>query len=206
MLALSSVALARQAPATIRIEGLNRTLLGATAVSTNGAAVRKGGHSCPGTSGAGALNRATRGHWSGKWFSGLGFEVFTVLGETDKFTTTNSYWELFVNNVAASVGMCGVHLRHGEQLLFAAVPANGIEYPLVLTAPRSALVGHPFTVRVTWINAKGKPKPLAGASVGGKHTNSHGIVHISPTHAGTLVLRTTKRGYIRTEAIVHVAG
>ena len=40
---------------------------------------------CTGTSAAGALELATSGSWSGAYFSGLGYSVETILGETHEF-------------------------------------------------------------------------------------------------------------------------
>jgi hypothetical protein len=205
VLALSAVASAKPAPVTIRIEGRAHTLVPRTAVFAHGGVVRKGAHSCAAASGAGALNGVTHGHWSGQWFSGLGFEVYTILGETDKFTSTKSFWELFVNNVAATSGMCSVKLHPGEHLLFAAVPASGIEYPLGLTVPSHPVAGRSFNVRVVFYNARGKAKPLAGARVNGVLTNAHGVAKIGAAHTGRLVLKATHAGYIRYAVPVQVS-
>jgi hypothetical protein len=204
--ALSAIALAPAALAkpTLRIEGKKKTLLVTTAVGMRGPEINKGGHSCAGSTAAGALSRATHGRWSGKWYSGLGIEVFTILGETDQYSTTHTYWELFVGNVSATMGLCSLNLHPGEQLLLAAVPANGTVYPLGISAPSSATAGRAFTVKARGFDAKGHAKPLAGAEVDGKRTNSHGVVRITPTRAGKLTLRASKNGYIRDEATVRV--
>jgi hypothetical protein len=205
MLVLVMPASAKPGAPTIRIEGAKKTVLGSTPVSATGTVVKRGGHSCPGSSAAGALTRATHGHWSGKWFSGLGFEVFTIKRETDQFSTTHTYWELFVDNVAASAGMCSVKLHPGEHVLFAAVPANGTDYPLAINAPRTAAAGHAFTVKVRRFDAKGRAKPLAGAVVDGKRTARNGTVRITPAKTGTLIVRASKHGYIRDETTVKVS-
>ncbi len=193
---------AKSAPTvTVRVEGLKKTLLAPKAVSTTGAAVTKGGHSCTGSSGAGALNRATHGHWSGKWFSGLGFEAYTILGETDQYTTTKSYWELFVNNIASSVGMCGVALHKGDQLMFAAVPDTPTEYPLRDSAPKTVKVGDTLKVKVVSFTPAGKAKPQAGATVkiGSTtvKTNKHGVARFKPTKSGKLTVQASEKGWIR---------
>jgi hypothetical protein len=204
-------ALAAGTAVTVRVEGLKRTLLAPKVVTPGSGVVRRNRHSCRASSGAGALQAATRGAWSGKWFSGLGFEVFKILGETDQFTTTKSYWELFVDNVAASSGICGVKLHRGEQLLFAAVPDTFAGYPLVLRAPAPATAGKPFTVKVDYVSPKGKLKPLARARVHAAglsaRTNGKGEARLTDKHAGTLTLRADHAGYIRAAPVrVRVAG
>src|SRR5207302_991013 len=136
---------------TVRIEGRTRTLLPTTRVRTHGGSVTKGGApkgACPATSAQGALDVATRHRWSGKWFSSLGaYEIFTILGDHE--SGTRQFWEIFVNNVSATAGACEVALHRGEQVLFAVAPATGpTVYPLAVSAPRTAMVGHPFTAKV----------------------------------------------------------
>jgi hypothetical protein len=200
---------------TVRIEGASRTLLPTTTVRPGTGVVRKDGHSCSRASGAGALNNATRGAWSGKWFSGLGFEVLKILGETDNFTTTRSYWDLFVNNVASQVGICSVKLHPGEQLLFAAVPAKGTVYPLRLNVLSQPVAGRAFRVRVVFYDAKRKPHPLAGATVTATgigreplpndritaKTGSGGVATLTEQRSGLIQLGAGKRGYVRAASV-----
>src|SRR5262245_13970912 len=47
----------------VRVESLTRTLVSRTVVTMRRAVVKDGGHSCSGTSAAGALERATGGDW-----------------------------------------------------------------------------------------------------------------------------------------------
>src|SRR5205807_14259 len=153
----------------------------------------------------GALDVATRHRWSGKWFSTLGeYEIFTILGDHE--SGTRQFWEIFVNNVSATTGACEIALHRGEKLLFAVASATGPPvYPLAVSAPSVATVGHPFTAKVVRFDAKGKSHPLAGAEVDGKRTDRRGTVQIDPTTPGTITLRATKRGYIRDAVAVHVA-
>jgi hypothetical protein len=191
---------------TVRVEGKSKTLLASTLVKPHSGAVTVSGHSCPASGGAGAdaVALATHNAWSGKWFS-FGLQVEKILGETDDYTTTKSYWELFVDNVASPSGICDVTLHRGEQILFAAVPATGSEFPLALSAPAHVSAGTPFTVTVTAFNARGKAKPLAGATVGGQHTDSHGHATITLAHAGKVTVTTTDKGYIRAETQIRVS-
>jgi hypothetical protein len=206
-LVLATAAVARQAPVTIRIEGKTRALLSQTVARTHGGSITTGGApngACPGSSAQGALDVATHHRWSGKWFGSLGsYELFTILGDHE--SGTQAFWEILVNNVPASAGACELKLHPGDQLLFAVVPVKGTAYPLGISAPSTAVAGHPFAVKVTWFDAKGHAKPLAGAVVNGKRTNHSGVVRIVASKAGTLVVRAGKNGYIRDETSVKVS-
>jgi hypothetical protein len=186
---------------TVRVEGKTRTLLGPTVVHTRDGWITAGGApsgKCSATSGQGALDVATHHRWAGTFSSSLGsYFIKTILGEADD--GPRYYWSIFVNNRSASTGACGIKPHRGDQLLFAA--AIYPEYPIAIEAPKSATVGQKFNVKVVWFNAKGKRAPLAGAtlSVGGRSgkTNSHGIVPLTPSHAGSFVLNAEHTGYIR---------
>lgn len=195
---------------SVRVEGKSRTLLRNKVVKPNGKRVRRHGHSCGGKTLLDPFNLATKGRWSGPYYSGLGFEPTRILGETDSFTKTGSWYELFINNQAATTGLCGLKIRRGQHVLMAAVPATGPkEYPTGIAAPKTARAGVPFTVSVVLYNASGKPHALKGATVTGgalkATTNSKGQATIDTTHIGRVVLRASKAGEIRSEAVVKVA-
>jgi hypothetical protein len=195
---------------TVRVEGLSRTLLPPTSTITHSGWIGAPTHKCPAASVAGALDSATKHGWTGRFQRNLsGYAITSILGETHASTASN-VWKVFVNNVPASKGACSTAVRSGEQLLFAAVPRNGTEYPTAIEAPRSVAVGSTFYVTVVWFNAKGKAKPLAGAtlSVAGRSgpTNGRGVVPLTPRHSGTFVLQATHAGYIRPVPVtVHVS-
>lgn len=194
----------------VRVEGKSRTLLRNKVVKPNGKRVRRHGHSCAGNTLLDPFNLATKGRWSGPWYSGLGFEPTRILGETDSFTKTGSWYELFVNYKAANSGLCGLKIRRGQHVLLAAVPAAGSpEYPTRIVAPKTATAGVPFTVSVVLYDANGKPHALKGATVTGgalkATTNAKGQATIDTTHIGRVVLRASKPGEIRSEAVVKVA-
>jgi hypothetical protein len=208
-LAVGVASAASDTTVTVRVEGLSRTLLPpANAKVGSGWITRYGAPkgACPEDTVQGALDLATHHNWRGTWSTQYGpeYEITSILGETHAFALHKPFWEIFVDHVAASAGACELKLHRGEQVLFAAVPSRGFEYPLALTAPRTATVGQAFTVKVVWFNAKGKARPLAGAKVDGKLTDSSGTVQITPTAAGTLTVRATKSGYIRDAVTVHV--
>jgi hypothetical protein len=192
---------------TVRVEGKTRTLLAPTTVTTHAGFITKGGAPsgvCPKTSAAGALNAATHGNWTGKFYSSFSdYLISSILGDTE--SGKKYFWGFYVNNRFASLGVCQTTLHQGDQLLLAVVPVSGTEYPIAIKAPSSAKVGRKFNVTVVWFTAKGKSKQLRGAtvSVGGRSgkTNSHGIVPLTPSHAGTFVLRATHAGYIRSAPV-----
>lgn len=209
-LSLAPAALAGGSPVrvSIRVEGKARTLLAATLAAGSRAAVRKDGHSCPGNTVAGAFNRAVRGDWSATWFSGLGFDVNRILGETADYTKTKRYFELFVNNKAASVGICSLKLVRGEKVLVASVPDTGTVYPLGLHVASTATAGGNLKVTVLAYDAKGRARPRPGATVLVGHrrarTNSAGIATVKVGGAGRYVVRAFAPGYIRDEAPLKV--
>jgi hypothetical protein len=210
-------ALAAKGPAvSVRVEGVSKTLelptqvrLGAGSLTRFGAP--KG--SCAVRTAAGALDSATHHHWKGIWEKSFGdYEITSIFGETHTFSS-KYFWELFVNNVAASSGACGTKLKARAQVLFAAVPnsvsATAAEYPLRLSAAHSVVGGKAFTVKVVWFNAAGMAKPLSGAIVSGDgvksvKTNRHGVATVTAQKHGTLVLRATHKGFIRAAPVAVV--
>jgi hypothetical protein len=208
VLAIAAVAAASTPKVTIRIEGSKRTLLATTSIpapssgsiTNNGAP--KGG--CPADSAAGVLNVATKGSWGGSWSSKYDDYLITkILGDTE--SGTKSYWEILVNNVAASTGACEIKLHPGERLVFAAVPLTGAGYPMATKAPASARAGKPFKVAVVYYDGKGVAKPLAGATVKGAGTsattNAKGIARLTDSRAGRITLAASKNGYVRAAAV-----
>ena len=97
---------------TIRIEGKAKTLLATTKAVGEAGSITKGGApkgACPGDTAQGALDVATHHRWSGKWSDSYDeYEIITILGDTE--SGTKSYWEIFVNNVAATSGACEIKL------------------------------------------------------------------------------------------------
>lgn len=210
LLALSLVAdgLGAVPAVTIRIEGSRKTLLlPATVLPQSGFITKFGapGGKCPANSAQGALDKATHGRWTGTWNTQYNeYFVTSILGEKP---VGQDFWEIFVNNKAAALGACDIKLVAGEQLLFA--DESGSVNPSSLSAPQRVTSGHQFNVRLVGYNARGKSKPLGGVGITGNgigavKTSRQGIATIVDTHTGALVLRTAPKGYVRTEAIVHV--
>jgi hypothetical protein len=197
----TSAQAARGPSVTVRIEGAKRSLLAPKAVSLPSGFITKGGTphgACPGSSAAGALDAATRGRWTGKWYASVsGIFVTSILGE--KPPATADYWEVFRNNVPTQLGVCALKLRRGDQLLFA--DSNGGQNPTAVKAPKTVRAGRRFTVTVVYYDTKGKPKALFDARLSaGGHTytsNRRGKVTLKATRAGRLTLSATRRGFIR---------
>jgi hypothetical protein len=197
---------------TIRIEGATRTLLSTTTVHTQAGSITAGGApagACPETSAAGALQAATHGSWSGSWSTTYNdYLITTILGETESGSPT--YWDILVNNVAATTGACEIQLHPGDQLLFAAVGTSDKGYPLAIEAPSRVKKGHTFKAKVVYYDAKGQPTPLAGATLAiGRRTgrtNAHGTISLTGGRRGLYTLRANATGYIRTEATLRVVG
>ena len=209
VLALSGSAVAAGGTAvTLRVEGKARTLLVPTVVKTHAGSITQGGTprgKCPAASAAGALDVATHHRWGGSWNAKYGALLLTtIFGETHSLST-KYYWSVWVDHVYAQSGICGLKLHRGEQLLFAAVPDNPIEYPIALTAPRGATVGRSFKVKAVAFTSSGQSKALAGASVNGSGvsavTGRGGTASITAHKSGTLVLQVSKNDYIRSAPI-----
>jgi hypothetical protein len=211
VLAVTAPALAAGSSVTVRVEGLKHTLLPATVAHAESGFVTKAGTpagTCPGSSGAGYFDSATRHRWNGTYSSGLGVEVTSILGETHKFSARGYYWGIWVNNRFASTGLCDLKLRPGDALLLAPAPGSGTTYPIILTAPKRATAGTPFAVRASYFkHNKGAATPLAGVRVtgAGAVTDKHGAATVTATKAGKVTLVASLKGYIRAEATVKVA-
>jgi hypothetical protein len=210
------------APVTVRVEGINQTLLPPTQVTTDATTpvVKDGNseHSCSGASTAGALQLATGGSWNGEWFSGFGYSAETILGETHAFepgAAANYFWSYWLDNKASSVGICAGELQAGQSILFfpecfsetGACPAP--PNPLGISAPAVAQRGAPVTVTVTsYDNASGAASPAVGAAVtgggAGATTDSAGHATLAFPQSGNFQLQVTAPGSVRTETTVCV--
>jgi hypothetical protein len=212
-LGAGSAAAAGPANVTVRVEGDAATLVPRTALTTTTAPVNKDGtHACTGTSAAGALQQATAGDWAGVWNDGFGtYSVDTVRGETHLFGS-GEFWSLFLNNVPASSGLCGLELQTADQLLLAPEPETGTQLnPLVLQGvPASAAPGQAFAVKVTRVVTTFPPpnfdpttttEPVAGATVSGGDapatTGADGSASVALSAVGPAGLRATASGEIR---------
>jgi hypothetical protein len=228
LLALAAFALAgapsalASANVTVRIEGIDKTLLAPTQVTTDATTpvVKDGNneHSCSGASAAGALQLATGGSWNGEWFGGFGYSAETILGETHAFepgAAANYFWSYWRDNKASSVGICEGELQPGQSVLFfpecfsetGACPAP--PNPLGVSAPAVAERGAPIAVTVTsYDNVSGAASPAAGATVAGggasATTDALGHATLAIPQAGNIQLQVTAPNSVRTETTVCV--
>jgi hypothetical protein len=205
------------ATVTVRAEGLTQTLLPPTEVTTTTTPVIKDGKDeCSGTSAAGALQIATSGNWDGEWFSGLGYSVETIEGESYPFTQPY-YWSFWFDNRPATVGICLTQVHSGDSILFfpecfsetAGVCPASPPNPLGIDAPADVEVNRPVMVTVTsYANATGAASPAVGADVSGEGvsatTNSDGQATVSFSSSGQFILHATAPGSVRTEADICV--
>jgi hypothetical protein len=199
------------ATVTVRVEGAAATLLPPTQVTTTTVPVEKEGHSCSGTSAAGALQLATTGNWSGHWYDEGGFFVETI--ESESFVKSPSgYWSFWLDNKEATKGICESELEPGDSILFfpecfGECPAR--PNPLGIEAPTVAEVGQPVKVAVTsYANPSGAPSASSGATVGYESANaitdSSGHATLIFSHSGSMIVRVTAPQSIRTETTICV--
>jgi hypothetical protein len=209
------------ATVTVRVEGVNQTLVGPTEITTTTTPVVRDGnaeHSCPGTSALGALQLATAGNWNGTWFKGLGYSVETIAGETHAFeeqAPANFFWSYWLDNKPSSTGVCEGELEAGQSILLfpdcfsetGACPPS--PNPLGIAAPTSVEVGSPFTVAVTsYANVSGDPSPAVGATVEGAGvsavTDAGGKATLTLPSTGNVTLHVSAPESVRTETNVCV--
>ncbi|HEY2631022.1 MAG TPA: hypothetical protein VGI26_01445 [Solirubrobacteraceae bacterium] len=209
--------------ASVRVEGLSKTLLSETTVSAKAKTIDKDGKPadvCEGASGAVALEDATKGHWTaGGFFSGLGYSVEGIEGESYSFSS-DYYWSLWIDNKPATTGICAaVHAK--EKLLFfpqcskeseAACP-QGMFDPAVLLIKgpmKKAHAGKAVAFSVSSLaNLTGKPSPGAGVKLtGGGHsvsTNASGKAKLTFAKAGKYKVLATAPNSVRDEIAVTVS-
>src|SRR5215207_343174 len=201
----------------VRVEGLNATLVERVALKTDTRTVNKdavAGHDCTGTSAAGGLDIATAGNWSGSYFSGLGYSVERIVGETHAFPEPN-FFELWINSKSQAVGVCQAELQEGDDVLFLVArcevgPApdfacqNPPVLPLALSVPPTVAPGAPFNATVVEYSPTGVSSPVAGAAVTGGDaaavTNSNGVATLTLSSGGGRTLKASKVGRVRSAA------
>jgi Domain of unknown function (DUF4430) len=119
----SGVALAASSgpSVTVQVKNGTKTLTNSVVHGEKGW-VRKGGTpkgKCPGSSAAGALDAATHGKWTGKYYASVGGVFVTSIdGVKPK---SPDFWNLYVNGKSSNLGVCSVKLHAGEKVLFKVV-------------------------------------------------------------------------------------
>ncbi len=186
---------------SVRIEGPVKTLVYDKSVKLGAGSITKGGApkgACSAGSAAGALQSATHGRWTGKYYpSGTGTGIFinTILGI--KPPTINDYWTVFVDDRTSPNGICAIKPHQGEQLLFAVT--NGSQKPLILKGPRHARIGKPITITAGSLGAHGfvgARVHVSGSGVSAT-TDGRGQLRVPIVHPGTMVLHADGKGFVR---------
>jgi len=119
----SGVALAASAgpSVTVQIKNGTRTLSSGAVHGETGWITKDGTPKgkCSGASALGALDAATHGKWTGKYYASVGGIFLTSIdGVKPK---SPHYWGFYVNGKSSSVGVCAVKLHAGQKLLFKVV-------------------------------------------------------------------------------------
>jgi hypothetical protein len=199
------------ATVTVRAEGSAGTVLAPTQVTTTTVPVVKEGHSCSGTSAAGALDIATSGNWGGSWFEPGGFFVETIASES-LVNAPSSYWTFWLDNKPATTGICEAELQPGDSILFfpecfGECPAP--PSPLGIEAPAVAEVGQSVTVKVNaYANPSGARSAASGATVayegGHSSTDVSGHATVKFAHVGEMTVGASSPQAVRTETTICV--
>jgi hypothetical protein len=212
------------ASVTVRVEGVEKTLVPPKVVTTTTTPVVNDGNPedyCSGTSALGALQVATGGDWSGSWFSGTEpppgqYFVNVIDGESHLYESgkLSYYWSFWLNDRESEAGACDVQLESGDRVLFIPVcdeecPATPAPTPLEIEAPADVIVGESVNVIVKQYNQAGEASPAAGALIswpgGTATTDSAGDATLTFSAEGTPELKVSAPNAIRTEVSVCVA-
>lgn len=103
---------------TVQIKTPTRTLLRPTPARARSGWITKGGTpsgTCSANSAAGALTTATHGRWAGRYYSGIGIFITSILGVKP---SGSGYWAIWVNGHFSDKGICDIRPRAGQRLLF----------------------------------------------------------------------------------------
>jgi Domain of unknown function (DUF4430) len=107
---------------TVQIKSLTKTLLKPTTEHGEKGWITKGGTpkgKCSAASAAGALDAATHGKWTGKYYASVGGIFITSIDGVKP--SGSDFWGVYVNGKSSSKGVCDIKLRSGEKLLFKVV-------------------------------------------------------------------------------------
>jgi hypothetical protein len=174
LIGADSARAAGPATVTVRIQGLNETLLPQTEVTTNATPIAVEKLTCEGTSAGGALFDATKGHWVAKE-SSLGVELLGLEGLNFPEFSKNPgiFWGFWLNGKAASNGVCGQSIAGGDHIVMfpqcyetgpMCASKTAPDHFLTVAAPEPASVniGQPVQVKLASISTAsetGNPEP-----------------------------------------------
>ena len=205
VLAAALPATAAALKVNVRVEGKTQTLIERN-VNTFVHPVTgdaSGPHKCDGTNAGanptpaptltGAFDDAARKasvSWGGTW--NQSFEDFLIDRVGPDSSTSSQFWGTVLNFEDTSAGGCQVQVKEGDQVLLA-FDSFG-KRKLRLTGPRGARSGDVFALFVLDGATNSR---VAGASVGGKTTNTQGRVLLRRTRRGLLRFKATAPDSIR---------
>ena len=207
-LALAAPATAGAAPATVdlRVEGEDTTIFEGT-VRTDGHAIEQdksgpqrcdgtnaGANPTPGPTVTSALDDAVA--WDGTW--NRGFSDFLVNRIGPDAASDTEFWGTALNFRELQVGGCQARVKSGDDVLWAYDLFSKKQY-LKLRGPRVVRKGNRFRVRV--VDAKANDKPVKGALVRGARTNAKGLATFRATKRGTVRLKATRSGALRSNSL-----
>jgi hypothetical protein len=104
------------------------------------------------------------------------------------------FWQLRVNHKASAVGGDAVKLKSGDEALWYLATGFPAAEELSLKAPKQAMAGEEFEVRVYSYDEKGKRKPVAGVKVSGAQqpTDAKGTTEVTLGGPARLIARQGK--------------
>jgi hypothetical protein len=214
VLSLTAPAALAAGPATVdvRVVGPRGPVAEAIVTTTTRRVVKDGTHSCAGTTAAGALELATDGDWRATWFDGLGYSLDAVDGVR---ASPPDYWTLWINDRAATTGLCDTELQDGDDVLeFVCTDADPRTFacgnrPLGVIAPRRA-AGRTVTVRTVAFEDDGTTVPAPGATVSGGvrgvSSDARGVARVQLHPEGQTALVATRAGDVESAPALCTVG
>jgi hypothetical protein len=210
--AAPAAATAAPANVTVRIEGATKPIFEGPVTTGVHAVDGKdgtGAHKCDGTNGGagtvsgptatGALDDAVKLAgltWSGSYSSS--FDDFSVNQIGPDSSTSSQFWGVAVQGKSLQVGGCQQVVSTGDEVLWA-YDLFSKKHLLHATGASKVRVGRVYAVKV--VDSDHANAPVAGALIGGKKTNSKGIVRLRFKTTGTKRLKATEPTSLRSNQL-----
>jgi hypothetical protein len=210
--AAPTAATAAPTKVTVRIEGATKTLFEGpvtTDVHTVDGKDGTGPHKCDGTNGGagtvsgptatGALDDAVKLAgltWSGSYSSSFDDIVVNQIGPDS--ATSSQFWGVALQGKSLEVGGCQQIVSSGDEVLWA-YDLFSKKHVLRAIGASKVRAGRVYTVRV--VDSQNTNAAVAGALIGGKKTNSKGIVKLRFKTTGTKRLKATKSDSVRSNQL-----
>lgn len=205
VLAAATATSAEAIKVNVRVEGRSTTLLERNVDTfvhpVTGDA--SGPHKCDGTNGGasttpgptvtGAFDDAAKKEslsWAGTW--NASFEDFLIDRVGPDAATSSEFWGTVLNFKDTDLGGCQVKIEQGDQVLLAFDSFGKTK--LKLTGTRGARSGRVFAL---FVLDGATDKPVAGARVAGRTSNTQGRVLMRIEKRGLYRFKATRSGAIR---------